>query len=756
MRRLTSLLLSIAVLLVLAQTQTVRTSYGQQLDSPRMTALPAAVIPVESETLRRSHGGGVLANPDSLTHAQVLQRIGRIYDYQSRLLTASSNDDFAQVEELLDRSMTELQRLLVYPEVVERERFRELYRTVVAEYERYYQVPADTLSLPFGDIFTFHSAMFEVLNNLDDPLLEDVTFPSLGPVATTIPMTENRLVQQSISYLTKSPEKHLYLWMGRAETYFPMIERILEEEGLPDELKYLAMIESGLNPRARSWAAANGMWQFIAATGRAYDLRINSWVDERMDPEKATRAAARHLKDLHKQFGGDWQLALAGYNCSPSRIRRAMRRAEARHGRKATFWDIYNDIPRETRNYVPMFIAASLVVSNPDEFGVDVSKVKEGPEYAYHYVPVRGFLSLTEIADMANTDEAMIRALNPELRRSQVPPSNDGYHIRIPLGTYDQFERAYAELPAAKRQSTDSYVVRRGDTLGKIARQYGVTVATLMRTNNLRSTTIGIGQQIVVPVPSYDSSPLLADLSESDVLTVDYGPSTIRPILLPEGRRNAGRSSISRNATPVRTASTRSTDAAAAGSSTKPDEPATQNEVEEKLAEEKEVKEEAESEATTRIVYTVRRGDNLTDIGKKYGVTVSEIRSWNNLRGSRIQVGQRLHLFETNPEQPAESTTTVYRVRRGDSLGKIAKNHGVSIAELRRWNNLSTTVIRVGQRLSIHERGTQSGPITYQVRRGDSLSVIARKHGVTISDLKRWNSLRSNRIRIGQKLTINS
>jgi len=750
-RRLTSHFLCFAALVGLVQTQTVRSTYGQQSDAIRISALPTSPLPVEAPSLKRSSlGAGVASEGDTLTSAQLLQRIGRIYDYQSRILTAASVEDFTQVENLLDRSMTELQRLMTYPDVVERARFRELYRTVITEYERYYQVPMDSLSLPFGDIFSVHGEMFAVLNNLDDPLLEDVTFPSLGPVATTIPMTQNRLVQQSIAYLKKSPEKHLYNWMGRAETYFPMIERVLAEEGLPDELKYLAMIESGLNPRARSWAAANGMWQFIAATGRAYDLQVNSWVDERLDPEKSTRAAARHLKDLHKHFGGDWQLALAGYNCSPARIKRAMRRAEARLGRKATFWDIYNDIPRETRNYVPMFIAASLVASNPTEFGIDASKVEQGPQYAYHYVPVRGFLSLQEIADMARTDESMIQALNPELRRSQVPPSNDGYRIRIPLGTYDHFEDAYAKLPPSKRQSTDSYVVRRGDTLGKIARQYGVSVATLMQTNNLRGTTIGIGQRIVVPVPSYDTSPLLADLNGADVVTVDYGRTIVRPILASNSSGHS-RAAATTNRTPVRTASTTaSTQTPARTSNATANSSANESEA-------RKVEEETERDATTRIVYTVRRGDNLTEIAKKYGVSISDIRTWNKMSGSRIQVGQRLHLFETNPDQPEQRpTTTTYRVRRGDTLGEIAGRHGVSIAEVRRWNSLSTTVIRVGQRLTIHENGASAAPKTYNVRRGDSLSVIARKHGVSIDDLKRWNSLRSSRIRVGQTLKIHS
>ncbi len=747
MRSLKSLIAAAALAAIIAG-PTIGTASAQRAnvirsgDSPRAAARPPSPIPLDTNISKRlALDGQSAATDDPLSNSEVLRRIGRIYDYQARILTAASTENFAEAEVLLERSMKELQQLLAYPEVVERARFRELYRTVVTEYERYYEVPADALTLPFGDIFSVRSDIFAELNSIDEPLLEDVNFPPFGPVATTIPMTSNRLVQQSIAYLTRSPEKHLYHWLGRAETYFPMIERILAEEGVPDELKYLAMIESGLNPRAKSWAAANGMWQFIAATGRAYDLQVNNWVDERLDPEKSTRAAARHLKDLHKLFGGDWQLAMAGYNCSPSRVKRAMARAEARLGRKATFWDIYNDIPKETRNYVPMFIAASLVASNPRDFGVDLSRVEAGPEYAYHYVPVRGFLSLSEIASMARSDEATIRALNPELRRTEIPPSNKGYFVRIPLGTYDQFEEAYAKLPPAKRQASDTYIVRRGDSLGKIAAKYGISVASLMQTNGLRSTTIQVNQRLVVPVPSYDSSPLLASLNTQDVVTVEYGRTVIRPILSADSR-SGGALRRGTGAAPVRTASTtvESPSSSHAASANR-----------ESVAEQTE---KEEPEATTRIVYTVQRGDNLTDIGRKYGVSVPDIRRWNSLTGSRIHVGQKLHLFETNPEKPAETEKVVYRVRRGDTLGAIAQRHGVGVSEIRAWNNLSSSVIRVGQRLTIH--GGSAAQVVYTVRRGDNLTEIAKKHGVTINDIKRWNSLKSTRIRPGQKLKISA
>lgn len=785
MRRLSTLILLLVTIHCSARAQQFETHRpeSERARAARLDTRPPALLPIETDFDRRIWSRD--EEGASISTGELLTRIGRIYERQARLLEAEATGNHELASEMLDAALLELQGLINYEEAVELPRFQNLYRTVLTEYERYYGVPADSLSMPYGDIFSIRDDMFAAMNEVDEPLLENVLFPQFGPVATTIEMTQNRLVQQSIDYLLRSPERHLYNWLGRAETYFPMIEKVLQDEGVPDELKYLAMIESGLNPRARSWASANGMWQFISATGRAYGLQVNSWVDERLDPEKSTRAAARHLLDLYDLFGGDWQLALAGYNCSPSRIKRALRRAESRLGRKATFWDIYNDIPRETRNYVPMFIATALVASNPEAFDVDVSRVEAGPEYEFHYVPVRGFLTLDDIAEMAGTSDDVIRALNPELRRSIIPPSKNGYYLRIPLNTYDRFAEAYSELPPEKRQSAVTYVVRRGDVLGKIARQYGVSVTELMQTNGLRSTTIRVGQELVVPVPSYDSSPLLADLSGAEVITVDYGRTQIRPIVV--GGAIADRSVGSRkSATPiVRTStsgprSSRSTELAdrrTSESNPVPREDAGRGEdarerdesiesergarvatgagTSSRNPEPSESEEAAPEEAETRIVYTVRRGDNLTNIARKYGVTLADLRKWNGISGSRIQAGQRLYLYDGNPDAAEQPKSIEYRVRRGDTLSEIAGRHGVGVSDLRRWNNLRSNTIRVGQRLTIHSSSSRSGgTISYRVQRGDSLYVIARKYGVTIDDIKRWNSLKSSRIVPGQELKI--
>ena len=688
----------------------------------------AAVLPPDSPSLQSldAHPMLVHAPGDTLSERQTLRLIGRLYRYQSDLLLAQAESDPDRTESLLDAAMTELGTLMHRPGIMERPRFRELYRTLVAEYERYYG-STDTLTLPYGNIFGVRAEMFALMDELDEPLLEDVDRPELRPFETTIPMTMNRLVESSLAYLKKEPDKHINHWLSRAETYFPMIEQIFAEEGVPDELKYLAMIESGLNPRARSWARAVGMWQFIAATARAYGLHVDAWVDERMDPEKATRAAARHLRELYEIYG-DWHIALAGYNCSPRCIKRAIRRAEAKTGRKATFWDMYRYLPRETRNYVPMFIAAALMASNPETFGL--KPARPGPRYAYHYVPVQGALRLSTIAELTGTDVNTIRALNPELRRGSLPPSTQPYYLRIPLGTYERFAEGYANLPEDAYLTAGEYVVRRGDTLGKIARQYGTSVGQLMRDNGLRSTRIGIGQRLVVPVPKYDSAAPVPALTAADKMTVDYGTRTLRPLAVSPSVAQTIRE---RQASPpVVKAST----PAPAPERTEP------------------------AKGETRVVYRVRRGDTLSEIAAKYGVGVGSLKRWNKLRGSRIRAGQRLTIY-TSGDGPATADATpkkkapekiTYKVRRGDTLSEIAVRHGVSIKKLRQWNNLRGSRIRVGQRLTIYPGNV--GETTHLVQRGDTLVEIARRYGVSVGDLKKWNGLRSSMIRPGQELTI--
>ncbi|MDA0377971.1 MAG: LysM peptidoglycan-binding domain-containing protein, partial [Bacteroidetes bacterium] len=643
------------------------------------------------------------------------------------------NDEDAAAD-ALDLAMSELGELVKASYLLEDPRFTAVYRVLVDEYERVYG-PSDTLFTAFGDIFDLRNALFSQLESIEDPLLEDVAPSGLQPVGTEFPMTMNRLVESSMEFLLRERRESLQTWMKRADTYFPMIEQIFEEEGVPDELKYLAMIESGVNPRARSWASAVGMWQFIAATGRYYDLNVNAWVDDRMDPELATRAAAKHLRDLYRAYDQDWQIALAGYNCSPRCINRAKRASGVA---KPTFWDIYPHLPRETRNYIPTYIAAALITSNPSAYGLE--RGEPGPDYTYHVVPVTGMLSLSDVASMTDTDVNTIKAPNPNLRRDTLPPTVGAFYLRIPTGSYDSFVVAYEALPESARRPSGEYIVKRGDTLSGIGSQFGVSVAQIMQKNGLRSTNIRIGQRLVVPIADYSNTIPDIQFADASSATVQYRRRMSRPILMEQQALASSATPpppetvepAAPSATPVRTASQRVDDSDGPSDNVQP---------------------QKEAEAPVRVVHTVRRGETLSGIASRYGVAVNNIQNWNSLSNSRINSGQQLTIYTDGRDAGTPTNqSVVHQVQRGDTLSEIATRYNVTVSQLRQWNDIRGSNIRVGQRLNIYS--SQGQPAEHVVRRGDTLIDIAQRYGVSVANIKDWNNLTTNTIRVGQRLKI--
>jgi len=373
-----------------------------------------------------------------------------------------------------------------------------------------------------------------------------------------------------------------------------------------------------------------------------------------------------------------------------------------------------------------MFIATALMVSQPEAFGL--AKNAPGPAYEYHHVPVYGILSLSEIAEMARTDETTIRALNPELRRSTLPPSRTPYWVRIPYGSYETFAEAYRNLPERSRRPLEQHVVRSGETLSQIGSRYGVSWRHLMETNGIRTPRIRVGQRLAVPLRDYGKPDEGEDLMAAGGLTIRYGTRIVRPI--------AGSAATDIPSTAARLVQRSEENKSGASPPRASD------------------SDEEERAGTTRIVYTVRRGDTLGRIARKYGVSISQLRSWNSISGSKINVGQRLKLFVD-----AKNTTTssTYTVRRGDHLAGIASKHGVTVASLRAWNGIRGSVIHPGQKLVVSNDGASGGKVvTYRVRRGDTLGRIAGKHGVTVSQLRRWNNIRGSKILVGQRLKIHS
>ncbi|WP_200979766.1 lytic transglycosylase domain-containing protein [Echinicola sp. 20G] len=328
---------------------------------------------------------------------------------------------------------------------------------------------------------------------------------------TGMPFQLNETIFAFINYFTVRNREYSKMTLARKEIYFPLFEKALKKHGMPDEIKYLAIIESGLNPKAKSYVGAMGLWQFMPATGRVYDLHVTRDIDDRMDPELATEAACKYLKSLHRMFG-DWELALAAYNCGPGNVRKAIRRS----GGKKTFWGIYNRLPRETRGYIPQFQAIMYVFKYADEHNLIL---EDGTfPVAHEAVNFDQEVDLNRLAEISGVCLEDLEFLNPSILRNKIPHSSKSFALKVPKAQAEylaankhwildtisiQQERLIAqqiEEEPEKKQEPEKliYKVQRGDALGKIANRYGITVSEIKTWNGLYSNTIKVGQHLTI------------------------------------------------------------------------------------------------------------------------------------------------------------------------------------------------------------------------------------------------------------------
>jgi membrane-bound lytic murein transglycosylase D len=455
-----------------------------------------------------------------------------------------------------------------------------------------------------------------------------------------IPITINSHVERWIDYFQTRIPKRFQLWLARSGRYDKLMRGILKEYGLPEDLFYLAMIESGFSCSAYSRAHAAGPWQFIRGTGRRYGLKIDYWVDERRDPVKSTHAAAQYLRDLYKEFGS-WYLAAAAYNAGEAKIRRALKRYKA-----DDFWDISHQKRRylksETKNYVPKMIAAALIAKEPEKYGF--SRIALEEPMIFDVVKVQGGTSLGTAAKLAGIKTQHLAALNPELRRWCTPPNRGAYSLRIPAGTKASFETAYAALPLKERKArigTISVRVQRGDTLGRIAATYRAPLSELMALNpKVNPRRLQVGQVLMVP-PTAGAQTVVAHNSS--------GEHQPRVKMRSYAASNPG---------------------------------------------------------TRKIIHVVKRGDTLWDIAQAYGINHKDIRRWNGRHSSRLNVGSKLVLYvpQAKAEAKLESNrgkNLIYVVQRGDNLWDISRRFKTTPAAIRRWNNMSTSRITPGDRLTV-------------------------------------------------------
>ncbi len=540
---------------------------------------------------------------------------------------------------------------------------------IPAPIENLTAAPVETSSYQVPVIETLVSEAATRRRPVETLITEAPGAETVEPVTTTVPMTPNRIVERTLNDYLQNRRTLLQVWASRGQTYFPMIEKIFAEEGIPEELKYLALGESGLNPVARSPAGAVGMWQFMPVTARGEGLRVDGWVDERRDPEKATYAAARHMKALYEDYNGLWHLALAGYNCSYRCITRAVKRAGGSMDEPPSYWDVYANLPRETREFVPKYIATALIISNPDMYGIEVKDLDQ--ELAYDLVHVQGMLRLDDAARLAGTDLATIRNLNPALLKSTLPNDTEPYTLKIPLGSYDHFVTAFANERPTASAGAGEYLVQSGDTLGKIALEHDTSVDEIQALNGINGTLININQKLQIPGKGSISNISIASTERE---FVEYAAPVFKPI---------------------------------------------------KLGEE------------FQLVH----------------------QSGSTPEKPLLAVSLNLNMAEAD-EGAMSLVPTIYKVRLGDTLGRIAQQFGVSVNSLLTGNNLNGTGIFPNQELTIHSATNiadrpQPGSASYQVQRGDSLYEIARRHGMSVDSLKQINGLRSNMIQPGQSLSVN-
>ena len=417
------------------------------------------------------------------------------------------------------------------------------------------------------------------------------------------------------------------IWLNRMQRYEPMIRDRLAREGMPGDLVYLALIESGFSNTATSRAKAVGMWQFMKGTAKYYDLRVDSWVDERRDPFLATDAAVRHLRDLNARFGSLY-LAAAAYNAGSGRVSRGLRRLrsddDADHASDAAFFRLYDTrlLRRETKDYVPKLIAAAVIAKEPARYGFTVTPAEP---LVYDSIVVPTMTGLDVIARLADTTVAAIRELNPHFLRLATPPGKASV-VRLPPGRGTTTVAAYADLPPEKRVTFVEHFVVRGETMGGIARKYRVSSRLLADANpKVNARRLRIGQRLIVPTGGAISSTMARRMS-------DPTPAA--------GTNSSG-------------------------------------------------------------YHRVKRGETLSGIADEYGVSQRDLRLWNKLdaRG-RIRAGQRLRV--SAPGSKVSTASRTHIVRWGDTLSGLAKQYGVSVAELRRVNGLQAeTTLRAGESLRI-------------------------------------------------------
>lgn len=628
---------------------------------------------------------------------------------------------------------------------------------------------------------------------------------SLAGIKFDIPMTSNSRVDAWVDYFANgSGRKYYARWLARSTRFVPTQLKTLKEYGLPRDIIFLSMIESGFNTHAYSTAAASGLWQFIRSTGRLYGLDSDYWVDERRDPEKATLAAARHLKDLYEEFG-DWYLAFAAYNAGAGKVRRAIEATGSRN-----FWDLAASryLRQETKDYVPKILAAAIIGKSPEKYGF--KEIEFQDPIATEKVRVSSPTDFETIANCAGVEVDLVRLLNPELIRSMTPLNHPQYEINLPRVTTKNFQMRYARLSPVERLKNVRYVAERSEAVKNIARTHGVTIATIFNANPTLGSRKSVTKGTAILIPkTYESAPEFSVASA-------YLPSTQGNRLIdliaeaPEKTKSdknskkkkeekklpgvdhldsdgemqvawKENSTVSKSTTNDFIASDKVEKMVIAAADPQ-FESAIENENNPPFEENK-AKEEKTSSGSIELA------DNAVE---KTGSDV-DAQIKKSLKGIEISTKDPGEMVDSSEKtekksvvtktKTAQAKTIYHRVKRGENLTSIAEKYNVNVSDLRKWNRLQgkknllanqKITIKLGDSEKI--KSTPAGKeiashieketkkvanknlvkiVNYKVRHGDTLYKIARRYDVSPDDILKTNRLsKKSSIRPGSVLRI--
>jgi membrane-bound lytic murein transglycosylase D len=567
-------------------------------------------------------------------------------------------------------------------------------------------------------------------------------------------------LENVIKSFLKNRKKGFERLMGISQFYFPIFEEELAKNNIPLEIKYLAVVESALNPLAVSRVGATGLWQFMYQTGRQYGLNISSYEDERSDPLKASQAASQYMLNMYRIFG-DWDLVLASYNSGPGNVAKAIRRS----GGQQNYWNIRKNLPKETQGYLPAFLATMYIFEYHKEHGI-VPKKPIANHFATDTIMVKKHMTFKQISDLLDISVDELKFYNPSYKRNEVPfVTGDQNFLRLPkdkiaiftsnedkVYAYIAYEESKRERPyqapiAQKINPGDIkyHKVRKGDNIADIAAKYEVTEDDIKKWNGLNSSYLKSGRNLKIKIS--ESSLAVKDTLSKPVVYQDLALTTKNDEVKPKPQFTVEKVTVQKDVVKY---------------------------------------------------HKVKSGDNLAEIASKFDVTVAEIKKWNKIKGSNIMAGESLKIIKnervtTSVRKEINSPTSVdtkeavavapvvkkakqeskksvdsvkempdskwHTVVKNDGLYSIAKEHNLKPEDIRKWNNLPDDNVKIGMQLVLTAPDAPAVAVEttnkeHVVAKGEYLGTIAKKYKISIEDIRAWNHIEGNNVMAGTTLIV--